>query len=363
MTTILVVDDDLQMRDFISDTLVYAGYEAFIAADGFAGIKLAEDHLPDLIISDVNMPHMDGFQMLEHIRQAPQTSTIPVIFLTAENDVSAMRKGMLGGADDYLTKPFSPADLLSSVKTQLQKRAVLEEKHHTTLRLLRKNIIYALPHELRTPLTLISGYAQILEMDKGRGEPEEILDMARTIKKSAARLEHLIENYLIYAQLELIHSDAAELEAARNHIVRDCATIIADAATNQARIHQRADDLQLDLSHLALRISEKNLNKLVLELVDNAFKFSQPGTPVVIQSVRQEDILTIVISDEGRGMTAEQIAGMGAYMQFGREMYEQQGLGLGFAVAKRLIELHDGAIKVDSKPDMGTVVSIRFSVF
>jgi len=309
------------------------------------------------------MPPLDGFQMLERVRQASKTSTIPVIFLTAENNYPAVRKGMLGGAEDYLTKPVSPRDLLSSIQVQLEKRAVLEEKHNTTLRLLRKNIIYALPHELRTPLTTISGYAHLLQMDEGKSKPQDILQFAQSISDASSRLERLIENYLIYAQLELIHLDSAQLQAARNHLVRDCASIIAASAAERASKYNRAEDLRLELFHLALQISEKDLSKIILELVDNAFKFSKRGSPVIVRSMREEDMLHVLICDEGRGMNSEQVTLMGAYMQFGRELYEQQGLGLGFAVAKRLIELHGGAVTVDSHPNQGTVVSIRFSIY
>lgn len=346
MVTILVVDDEKQVRDFLADTLHYAGYSAIAASDGFSALQLAEEHIPDLIVSDINMPRLDGFEMLERIRKGPKTSTIPVIFLTAENNYRALRKGMLGGAEDYLAKPVSPHDLLSSVKVQLEKRAVLEEKHHSTLRLLRKNIIYALPHELRTPLHLISGYAHLLTMEQGMTQPEDIVQFARAIGDASARLERLIENYLIYAQLELILTDPVEVQAARNHLVKDCALVIAAAASECATKLNRANDLQLDLCHLALRISDKDLSKIIFELANNAFKFSQSGSPVLIRSFREEDLLHIVISDQGCGMTAEQIALMGAYMQFGRELYEQQGLGLGFTVAKRLVELHEGAVKV-----------------
>lgn len=362
MTTILVVDDDKQIRDLLSDTLQYAGYTVVAAADGLTGIQLAEKYTPDLIVSDVHMPHLDGFQMLDTIRTTPKTRTIPVIFLTAENNAPSMRKGMLAGAEDYLAKPVSPHDLLAAVQVQLQKREILEEKHHTTLRLLRKNIIYALPHELRTPLHLISGFANILEMDQGQTPPAEVLEFARSIGAASAHLERLIENYLIYAQLELIHTDPAELQAARNHLVKDCGAIIAAAATEKARKLNREADLMLDVCHLALRISDKDLTKIITELVDNAFKFSDPGSFVMVRSTREDDLLYILIFDQGRGMTPEETGLLGAYMQFGRELYEQQGLGLGFTVAKRLIELHGGAIKVESAPDQGTVVTIRFAI-
>jgi signal transduction histidine kinase len=363
MSTILVVEDDTQVRDFLTTTLNFAGHTTVTASDGVSGIQRTEETTLDLIISDVNMPNMGGFEMLEQIRASSKHRGIPIIFLTADSNPSAMRKGMLTGAEDYLAKPVSPADLLAAVQVQLRKRAQIEEDKNTTLRLLRKNIIYALPHELRTPLHTITGYAHIMEMDEGKTEPQETLRMVRAIIGATERLGHVVENYLIYAQLELIHSDPVELEAARNHIVRDCSAIISAAANKKARAAGRAADLSLDLLPMALRISEDNLKKIILELVDNAFKFSKPGSPVHIRSKRVEDQLQILICDRGRGMTPEEIAQMGAYMQFGRELYEQQGLGLGFTVAKRLVELHGGAVKVDSLPDKGTVVTIRFSVY
>jgi two-component system sensor histidine kinase/response regulator len=363
MTTILVVDDDQQTRDFLSDTLQYAGYSAITAANGLAGMQLAEEHLPDLIISDIHMPQLDGYQMLRRIRRAPQTSAVPVIFLTGENDERAMRKGMLGGAEDFLLKPVQPGDLLSAVKVQLDKRSALDERHHSTLRLLRKNIIYALPHELRTPLQLISGYASLLEMDEGRADPNDVLEYARAISTASSRLSRLFENYLIYAQVELLHADAEALASARNHLVKDAAAVIEDSAKGRAAAFKRPDDLQLKLAHLALRISEKDLSKIIFELVDNAFRFSPPGTPVTVRSFQEEDLLFIAITDAGHGMTHEQVQMMGAYMQFGRELYEQQGVGLGFTVAKRLIELHGGAVKVESQPEQGTVVFIRFPLY
>lgn len=361
MATILVVDDEKHIRDFLADTLHYAGYNTIAAADGVSGAELAEKHAPDLIISDVNMPNQGGFEMLKQIRTTAKTNTIPVIFLTAEDNAPAIRRGMLSGAEDYIAKPVSPRDLLSSVEVQLQKRAILEEKHNSTLQLLRNNILYALPHELRTPLHLISGYAHLLEMDAGRSEPENVLESAHFIKMAAARLERLIENYLVFAQLELLHTNPDELQAAQNHIVKDCGTIIEEAASASAMVFDRSDDLQLDVCHLALRISEKNLYKVIFELADNAFKFSEPGTPVMISSKREADRLVIVVYDEGRGMAPEETEILGAYMQFGRELYEQQGVGLGFTVAKRLVELHGGAVKVDSLPGKGTAISMRFS--
>jgi K+-sensing histidine kinase KdpD len=270
---------------------------------------------------------------------------------------------MVRGADDYLPKPVTPKDVLDSVHTQLQKRAVIEEKHDTNLRTLRRNIIYALPHEFRTPLGIILGYAQMIEFEHRNQNPQDILESAQAISSAGRRLQSLIENYLVYAQLEVITSDPVEREAARNHLVKNAGAIISDASQQKAVAYNRLPDLRLDVARMALRISEDNLKKIVNELVDNAFKFSEPGTPVEVRAFPEDHSFVLSIRDFGRGMTESDINQMGAYMQFGREIFEQQGVGLGFVIARRLVALHDGDFQIESQTKHSTCITIRFQAF
>jgi two-component system, sensor histidine kinase and response regulator len=362
MVRILVVDDDESVHRFLIDTLKFAGYDTLSALDGVVGLKLAEEHLPDLIIADIYMPHMDGYAMMEALRSHPHTNTIPVILLTAAKEQTKIRLGMTRGADDYIPKPVSPADILASVKTQLQKRAILAKKHDFDLQTLRRNIVYALPHEFRTPLSIILGYAQLLEMDAQTAKPDEILELSHGITIAGERLQRLIENYLVYAQLEVIASDDAEREAARNHVVKDAASVIGAAVSDTAKARYRLDDLQMELAPVTLRISEDNLVKIVSELVDNAFKFSPRGSSVLVKATQEDHHFTLLIKDHGRGMTADEAKKMGAYMQFGREFFEQQGVGLGFVISQRLVRLHDGCLELESHPQEGTSITIQFPV-
>lgn len=362
MAKILVIDDENTLRHTISTILKFAGYEVLDAADGNAGVRLANEHMPDLIVSDIVMPGLDGYGLLSTLRENAETAAIPVIFVTALAERQAMRQGMELGADDYLVKPFAPTDLLNTVKTRLQRQAVLAEKHDTNLRVLRKNIIYALPHEMRTPLHLILGFAQILEMHHHKASSEDILQATSAIIKAGHRLEHLIENYLVYAQMELIATDPEETRALRNHLVADSASIIHSAAAESAAAHNRQDDLTLDVQNVPMRIAHESLTKLIAEVVDNAFKFSKPGTLVQITGQCVDGHYLLDVCDKGRGMSAEQIKNVGAYMQFERAFYEQQGLGLGLAVVRRLVELHGGQLEIDSTIDQGTHVHIRLPV-
>lgn len=363
MPKILVIDDDTMPRDTMVKLLNVGGYETLEARDGQSGIQIATEHLPDLVISDVRMPHFNGFDVLEGLRANPQTNSIPVVFVSALNDIKAIRDGMNAGVDDYLGKPFSAEELLRVVDTQIKKKALAHDKFDTSLKILRKNIIYALPHEFRTPLGLILGYGQILETEYKTIKPEDLLEFSQAIIGAGNRLQRVIENYLVYAQIETIQEDPQEVEQLRNHLIQDVAKIIETISEQTAAKYERSTDLSLDICHTALRISEPNLKKIVLELVDNAFKFSAKGTKVVVKAVREQDTFKLYIRDYGRGMTAEQIKSLGAYMQFNRTIFEQQGLGLGFTLAQRLVELHSGKLRIESRPDQGTAVGIEISIY
>jgi signal transduction histidine kinase len=186
--------------------------------------------------------------------------------------------------------------------------------------------------------------------------------MSESIMQAGKRLERLMENYLTYAQLELIGDNADEIRALRNHLTAHIGPVIYDAARLQARSLGRETDLQLDIADLAMRISEANMTKIISELVDNAFKFSEPGTSVLVSAQYDEQTLWIRIQDQGRGISHEQIQHMGAYMQFDRTVYEQQGLGLGFVIARRLVLLHKGRIHIESDPGHGTIIDIALPI-
>ena len=363
MPSVLVVDDEPDVRRSIVDTLAYGGYKTLNAGNGSMAVELAQEHLPDVIISDINMPHMNGYDVLEALRDNERTNTIPVILLTSMSDRQTMRQGMERGADDFLTKPFTVKELLAAVESQLTKQARIAEKHDTTMRILRKNIIYALPHEMRTPLQQIMGYAYLLATPDSIPQADEVVAMSESIVEASQRLQRLMENYLTYAQLELIGDNATEIKALRNHITPHIGSIIYDAARIKAQAFNREADLVADVCDLALRISEDNMSKIISELVDNAFKFSQPGTRVHVRAENDQNTLWIRIEDQGRGISTEQIQGMGAYMQFDRKIYEQQGLGLGYAIARRLVMLHKGRIHVESDVGQGTIIDIALPIY
>ena len=357
MTKILVIDDDASLREIIQLSLEHAGFEVIQADNGAHGVQQACAHLPDLILCDVRMDKMDGYRTLAALRQDSITAPIPFILMTGQADTAGMRQGMELGADDYLSKPFTVPQLVAAVNARLKKLKTVREQAERKLADLRANISLALPHELLTPLNGILGFSDIIITDHSHLQPDEVVSMAEAIRDSAERLQRLIENFLIYAQLELLQAD--QLKALREGQSSDLRRPVERVAKTRAERAGRSEDLVLTLCDAAAAIAEDYFAKVTGELLENAFKFSAPGSPVQVESTVNNGNFVLRVSDRGRGMKAEHIAEIGAYMQFERKIYEQQGSGLGLTVAKRLTELHGGELTIQSEIGVGTTVELK----
>jgi signal transduction histidine kinase len=359
MAKILVIDDDLIIRQSLYDGLTIAGgYDVTVAEDGFEGVKVAGDLRPDLIICDIDMPGLDGYGVIEKLQEDPLNTKVPFIFLTGQSTRESMRQGMSLGADDYISKPFKMSELLEAVEVRLAKVARLEKHIERKLDALRDNILLALPHELRTPLSLIIGYAEMLADPNVNLPKENIYSMAGNILKSGRRLHHLIENYIIYAQIELILTEPERVTRMRQLREAMGHSIVEKVTREQMEKHGRSAQLSLNATNDPLPISTSNLEKIIQELVDNAFKFSPANTEITISADYKGGKFVFEVVNQGRGMMPDQIDAVGAYMQFERKLHEQQGSGMGLIVAKRLTELYGGTLTIQSTPDVATKVTV-----
>ena len=191
MHNILVIDDSPEVRAVVTQTLQHFGFWPREAKDGRTGIQLALSEPPDLIICDVRMPEMDGYKTLAAIRDQPAIANVPFIFLTAAMDKSDMRRGMISGADDYLTKPFRPEELLEAVTTRLARQMELECEYYKRAEKLRKGVDQLLAQELSGPLRGILGATADLLRNPGQLAPEKVASSARQISESVLRLDRL----------------------------------------------------------------------------------------------------------------------------------------------------------------------------
>lgn len=341
MQKILIVEDEKLIRESIAELLIEEGFECYQAENGRTGISAAKKYLPDLILCDIKMPGLNGYNVLQEVRKDNITASIPLIFLSALADSKDVRAGMNLGADDYIAKPFLPEELIASIKSRLNRNEVNQQK----IEQIRSSITKALPHELRTPLVSIIGYSQIMMDRFANPDSHENYEFAKSIYQSGLRLNHLIRNFITYTKLELLSKDSSKLISPSVPLSISLMKSIAEKTAEQ---YKRGSDVSIKLEKSNVAISQNDLSLIFEEIIDNAFKFSTSGSTVSIKGYNSDGKYYIVISDKGRGFTAEQISQLGAYIQFERERYEQQGAGLGLIISKRLTELYGGQFIINS---------------
>jgi signal transduction histidine kinase len=360
MSKILVIDDESWLREMIRLALEQQGFEVIEAVDSTDGDAKARQFLPDLILCDVNMGKADaGFVTLMKLRENAATAAIPFILMTGMADSAGMRHGMELGADDYLPKPFKVDELYAAVNARLRKIKTVREDAERKLTTLRTQISMMMPHELRTPLNGIVANAELLVTSAADLGTATITEMGKEICKSGLRLERLIENFLFYARLEMVATDADSVIALRSARLATPASTVHDTAIAQAEIAGRLTDLTLDLTNAPLAMAEEYFKKIVTELVQNAFKFSGAGSTVNASLKTVGEEIEFSVRDHGCGLPTEHIRRIGAYVQFERKMQDQPGLGLGLAIAKKLAELHGGQLAITSSKETGTTGTVK----
>ena len=188
MDKILIIEDEAHLREEVASTLKYENFEVLEAENGNQGLKMAIEKKPNLILCDILMPGMDGYEVFNEIKKT-LPAQIPFIFITALDKRTKRRQGMEMGADDFLIKPFTREELLNSVKARLKKTA----EHQNQIRHIRECIVYSIPHEMRTPLSAILGLSEILTDEAAYLSKEEINEFGNSIFKSGKRLHEIIQ--------------------------------------------------------------------------------------------------------------------------------------------------------------------------
>ena len=366
-TMILVIEDEVDVLENVLEILELEGFEAEGATNGALGVNMARRNPPELIICDIAMPGYDGFAVLEEMRTDSATASIPFIFLTARTDRDSMRHGMGLGADDYITKPFTTEELMQAVRARLDRHATIAKTARQTLDSAKWQLTRMIAHELRTPLVGITSVVNVLSRQRGRLAPDELDDLLESINKGSKRLGRVVEQMVFTMQLEMGALTAETLpEEGLPVPLRDIRLVAINLARRFAfRNH--------DLSIRTREESETD-NPLVVchpsvlkhafaELITNALVYSPPDSFVDIYQWLEDGMVCISIMDNGPGIAPElQRQSLEAFKQIDRESEEQQGMGLGLPLARRLIEAHNGTLELHSAPGQGTEVIVRLPV-
>jgi signal transduction histidine kinase len=342
---ILIIEDDPGLRETLQEMLETHGHEVLAAEDGLQGVELAAQG-PEFIFCDVNMPNLDGHGALVEIKKLPGVCDVPFVFTTARSERHELRTGMGLGADDYITKPYSMADILGAIATRTKRHRGLREQIQALTSHHRQEINAQWSHELLTPLNAVIGSLDALESDTDSFSRDELKEFLGFIRQGAERQERLARKLIHYFALEQGTSSPTPAPAGRC----SAAAGIAIGSGRAMKVWKREADLSVSVGPGEVTLSEEWLTIAVAEVVGNAAAFSAAGTPITVTGIRKGDGYRITVADQGRGLASEHFSKIGAFTQFDRKRHEQQGLGLGLAIARLAAKLAGGELRLDAGP-------------
>jgi two-component system sensor histidine kinase/response regulator len=365
--TLLVVEDDVHLLQGIRDILEIEGYAVVTAASGVDGLSVLQElpHPPDLIISDIMMPRMDGYQFFEAVRASAEWLEIPFVFLTAKGEKHDVRLGKRLGADDYVIKPMDPEDLLVIVEAKLKRREQMRQVREGQVSEIKRNILTILNHEFRTPLTYMVAYSDMLNSDAETLTADELRVFLRGVNSGADRFRRLVENFIALVELETGEAQQNFRWRATKHtnISGICAEILEVTRT---LAEEENGEVVIDGSTEVppFMADHEYLRTALVQLVDNGIKFTDAPKPRVVLHISADDQeVHFAVQDWGRGIPAAELESIwDPFYQIDRSQFEDQGAGSGLAIVKGIVDLHGGRVDIQSVEGEGSTFTISLPI-
>lgn len=359
--SILVVDDHESILEATRFILETEGYTVLTAMNGVQALQIMEQTTPDLVVADIMMPEMDGYTLYRAVRARPEWVFIPFIFLTVKKEPKEVLRAKALGVEDYIPKPFDTEQLLVAVRARLDRARQVQDVFDTQMDQLKWRIVQILGHELRTPLTLIRGYSELVMQQTPSPTSDSPKELMLGIKKGTDRLVQILHDFLL-----LLCLDTGRVQQefqAQTCVCRDMQQAVEyalQAYRDQARECGVALESRAAPNLPAVRLHNLYFADALGRLVDNAIKFSGKGQRVEVWTRAVDGRVEVSVRDEGVGIPAHALPHLfERFQQVDRERMEQQGVGLGLAIAHELVRLHGGDITVESERGQGSTFTIR----
>ena len=355
---ILVVDDTVDNLDLLEFALKRKPVEMLRAMSGKECLAIAKEQSPDVILLDIQMPEMDGFETLRQLRAHPVTAKIPVIFLTAQKkDPESIQAGFEIGADEYLTKPIDTEELLVRTRMLVRVKKAEEELERT-----KADFMAMLVHDLRSPLSGIKSVIEILTgLDIGTALTDEYMELLKAAQTSSQRMLELINDLL----------DVSKFASGNIKLERETVQLplIIDAVCKQMTIQFRQKNIalqkQYDDNMPPVNVDVALMGQVLMNLLSNALKFTKEGGEVHINAFRpghegERKSISVSVSDTGTGIQPDELKLIfEKYRQVSSaKKTKQKGTGLGLAICKLIVDAHGGTIAAESRVGEGTTFTI-----
>jgi two-component system, sensor histidine kinase and response regulator len=351
---VLVVDDQPANLQVVGSTLGKLGYEIVPATDGPTALKRLALRLPDLILLDVIMPDMDGFEVCRQIHEKPEWKEIPIIFLSAADDKDLIVRALDAGGVDYITKPFNHAELISRVRTHLALKAARDRSRQLAED--KDELLGILAHDLKNHLGGMQMSANLLRERMAKSGDDKPAQLCENICHSTGQLLAFVREFLANSAAD--HGIKVKLEAVN----------LGEAVTRAAQDYREAARRKnLDIRAVvpaepANILADRNALTQVLDnLLSNAVKFSPPGRRITIIVRSSEGGVECLVQDQGPGFTEKDKTRM--FRRYGRLSARPTGgepsTGLGLSIVKKLVQAMNGVLTCDSTPGQGATFTVR----
>jgi len=355
LSSILVVDDTPANLHLLTGMLKELGYKVRSVSDGKFALQTAKHDPPDLILLDVLMPGMNGYEVCEHLKIDEELAEIPVIFISALNDTMDKVKAFQVGGVDYVTKPFQLREVQARVATHLElhrQKHLIQQSYEKLQQLeeLRDNLVHMVVHDMRTPLTSMKGFLVMLDMVEGQTMSDEGREYVAIVTEATENLIELTSSVLDVSKMEAGEMTLDMSEFSLNGIIQE----VMDKLESLRR--KRTFNIEVPNELVTVTGDVELITRVIQNLLGNALKFTPEEGSITVGYKSDQDCMRIYVRDTGPGIPQESIGRI--FEKFGQvktqQNQRQYSTGLGLTFCKLAVEAHGGTIGVDSEVGKGS---------
>ncbi|MCA6574373.1 MAG: ATP-binding protein [Pseudanabaena sp.] len=389
-SSILIVDDTIYNIQLLSLMLIRHGYVVEQATNGQAALEKAAKILPDIILLDIRMPDIDGYEVCKILKANPTTQGIPIIFISSIEEPSEKVEAFSVGGVDYISKPFQLIEVLARIETHLRlcslqkklqeqneqlqlsasvlARSLTQERELSEM---KTNFISVVSHEFRTPLTTIQSAAELLEHYEWT--KEEQTEQLHQIQSEVKHMTELMEDVLF---LSRTNANKAKLNITEFDLLKFCKQLLRQIQRTfgkeynlHSSFHHPVNDISIENPHLQqdipqflVHMDEKLLRQILSNLITNAIKYSPKNKDIDFQIIVDQEKIIFIVSDHGIGIPEEDLSHLFSTFHRGKNVGILPGTGLGLSIVKNCVDTLNGLISVKSQLNIGTEFRVTLPI-